>query len=150
MLIPALVKHLPNSTLRSQVVAALKWFDPVALWATLSQYTESVVRFPERVIANINASSMEQKREALAGAMKVLETSSFALEDKLSLLLSLIDTLIVSPTISREPCGDDGDIANMDILHQLFSKDAVLEELVVDALLTLVREFTAQCCTQPY
>ncbi|GAB9467338.1 hypothetical protein Gpo141_00004688 [Globisporangium polare] len=138
MLIPALVKHLSNSTLRPQVVAALKWFDPVALWATLSQYTESVVRFPERAIANINASSMEQKREALAGSMKVLEASSFPLEDKLSLLLSLIDTLIVSPTISRELCGDDGESANVDILHQLFSKDAVLEELVVDALLTLI------------
>lgn len=146
MLIPALVKHLSNSTLRPQVVAALKWFDPVALWATLSQYTESVVRFPERAIANINASSMEQKREALAGSMKVLEASSFPLEDKLSLLLSLIDTLIVSPTISRELCGDDGESANVDILHQLFSKDAVLEELVVDALLTLVSKSTIQCC----
>lgn len=81
---------------------------------------------------------MEQKREALAGAMKVLETSSFPLEDKLGLLLSLIDTLIMSPTTLREP-DDDGESANLDILHQLFSKDAVLEELVVDALLTLVR-----------
>lgn len=138
MLIPALVKHLPNSTLRADVVAALKWFDPAALWATLSQYTESLVRFP----ATSGADSVEQRREALTGALRVLEASNFALENKLQLLLSLIDALIVSaPTVSRDAAGASA--SNVAILHELFSGDAVLEELVVDALLTLVRPFAA-------
>lgn len=137
MLIPALVKHLSNSALRSEVVAALKWFDPAALWATLSQYIESVVQFPKKTAAISLTSSVEQKREALAGALKVLEATTFQLEDKLNLLLSLIDALIVSPI--EEPNDETGDDADVDVLHQLFSKDAELEELAVDALLNLVR-----------
>ncbi|TYZ59592.1 hypothetical protein PybrP1_002322, partial [[Pythium] brassicae (nom. inval.)] len=134
MLIPALVKHLPNSALRAEVVAALKWFDPAALWATLSQYIESIVQFPDRAVATASASSVEQKREALTGALKVLEASNFPLEDKLNLLLSLIDALLVTPAAA----GESGDSADVDILHQLFSNDAELEELAVDALLTLI------------
>jgi hypothetical protein len=82
---------------------------------------------------------MEHKREALSGALKVLEMSHFPLEDKLGLLLSLIDTLIIeSPTAPRSDSSDHGGTATMDILHRLFGKDAFLEELVVDSLLTLV------------
>lgn len=141
MLIPALVKHLPNSILRSQVVSALKWFDPAALWATLSQYIESAVRQPESTLAHLSKNSVEQRREALSGALKVLEMSNFPLEDKLGLLLSLIDTLIVSPMVPMDDSSDRSveETVNVDILHHLFGRDAVLEELVVDSLLTLVR-----------
>lgn len=139
MLLPALVKHLPNSMLRPQIVAALKWFDPTALWATLCQFTESAIQVaPSEEATSLNISdTLQHRREALSGSLKVLQMVNFPLEDKLKFLLQLIDTLVVAPNEEVEK-DDSGDI-----LHQLFSKDAVVEELVVDALLSLVGFHTA-------
>jgi hypothetical protein len=142
MLIPALMKHLSNSVLRSQIVAALKGFQAAALWGPLCQYTEEMLQLRTRGLSNYALASdrIHNKREGLAGALKLLDLGDFPFEDKLDFLLHLIETLLVA---SKSP--EDGDplgisaASNADVLHHLFGKDVVMEELVVDALLSLVR-----------
>ncbi|KAL3663000.1 hypothetical protein V7S43_011943 [Phytophthora oleae] len=138
MLIPALMKHLSNSVLRSQIVAALKGFEPAALWAPLCQYTEEMLRVPTQGLSNYALASdrIHNKREGLAGALKVLDLGDFPLEDKLDFLLHLIDTLLVASKSSEEKVEEVA--SNTDVLHHLFGKDVVMEELVVDALLSLI------------
>ncbi|KAI9921698.1 hypothetical protein PsorP6_001349 [Peronosclerospora sorghi] len=99
MLIPALTKHLSNSVIRSQIVAALK----------------SYARGSHGIF---------DKRDEMAGALNVLDTCDFAFEDKLDLLLHLIETLLV---VSK----DDG--GNVAVTHNLFKKDVIMEEIVIDA-----------------
>ncbi|KAG6961015.1 hypothetical protein JG688_00009326 [Phytophthora aleatoria] len=135
MLIPALMKHLSNSVIRSQIVAALKGFEPAALWGPLCQYTEEILRLPTRSLSDYALASdrIHNKREGLAGALKVLDIG-FPLEEKLDFLLHLMETLLVA---SKSPEGDV-DKASTDVLHHLFGNDGVMEELVVDALLSLI------------
>ncbi|KAG2809130.1 hypothetical protein PC116_g5194 [Phytophthora cactorum] len=135
MLIPALMKHLANSVIRSQIVAALKGFEPAALWGPLCQYTEEILRLPTRSLSNYALASdrIHNKREGLAGALKVLDIG-FPLEEKLDFLLHLMETLLVA---SKSP-ESDVDKASTDVLHHLFGNDGVMEELVVDALLSLI------------
>ncbi|KAI9911539.1 hypothetical protein PsorP6_009285 [Peronosclerospora sorghi] len=64
----------------------------------------------------------------MAGALNVLDTCDFAFEDKLDFLLHLIETLLVASN-------DDG--GNVAVTHNLFKKDVIMEELVIDALLSL-------------
>ncbi|KAG7394387.1 hypothetical protein PHYBOEH_005230 [Phytophthora boehmeriae] len=141
MLIPALMKHLSDSVLRSQIVAALKGFEPVALWGPLCQYTEQLLQTsPGGSSSAVLASDqIQNKREGLAGALKVLDVSDFPLEDKLNFLLHLVETLLMTSKVQK----DDEIVAskldkNSDVLHNLFGKDVIMEELVVDALLSLV------------
>ncbi|KAG1708719.1 hypothetical protein DVH05_022345 [Phytophthora capsici] len=138
MLIPALMKHLSNSVIRSQIVAALKGFEPAALWGPLCQYTEEMLRVPTQRLSNFALASdrIHNKREGLAGALKVLDLGDFPLEDKLDFLLHLIDTLLVTSKSSEEKVEEVA--SNTDVLHHLFGKDVVMEELVVDALLSLI------------
>ncbi|EEY56570.1 ATP-binding Cassette (ABC) superfamily [Phytophthora infestans T30-4] len=136
MLIPALMKHLANSLIRSQIVTALKGFEPAALWGPLCQYTEEILRLPTQALSNyaLTSDRIHNKREGLAGALKVLDLGGFPLEDKLDFLLHLMETLLVT---SKAP--DDGvDKVSTDVLHHLFGKDVVMEELIVDALLSLI------------
>ncbi|KAL4115315.1 hypothetical protein PRIC2_013479 [Phytophthora ramorum] len=141
MLIPALMKHLSNSVLRSQIVAALKGFEPAALWGPLCQYTEEMLQVRMQGMINYALASdrIHNKREGLAGALKVLDHGDFPFEDKLNFLLHLIETLLVA---SKDLDGDDSPSektpSNADVLHHLFGKDDVMEELVVDALLSLI------------
>ncbi|EGZ21551.1 hypothetical protein PHYSODRAFT_488111 [Phytophthora sojae] len=138
MLIPALMKHLSNSVLRSQIVAALKGFEPAALWGPLCQYTEEILQLPTQGLSNYALASdrIHSKREGLAGALKVLDLGDFPFEDKLDFLLHLIETLLVSSKSPDEEVVEPS--SNTDVLHHLFGKDVVMEELVVDALLSLV------------
>ncbi|RLN02115.1 hypothetical protein BBO99_00002382, partial [Phytophthora kernoviae] len=82
---------------------------------------------------------LQNKREGLAGALKVLDVSDFPLEDKLNFLLHLVEKLLVASKVQND---DDAEASkpnkNSEVLHNLFGKDAVMEELVVDALLSLV------------
>ncbi|RLN26278.1 hypothetical protein BBJ28_00004545 [Nothophytophthora sp. Chile5] len=138
----SLMKHLPDSVLRSQIVAALKGFETAALWGTLCQYTEETLHLPSRGSRSeaLVTDRMQNKREGLAGALKVLEMGEFSLEDKLDFLLHLVETLLVTPN-SQETgnAGEEGTKeGDIDVLHHLFGKDAVVEELVVDALLSLI------------
>ncbi|ETP17054.1 hypothetical protein F441_08467 [Phytophthora nicotianae CJ01A1] len=135
MLIPALMKHLANSVIRSQIVTALKGFEPAALWGPLCQYTEEILRLPTQALSNyaLTSDRIHSKREGLAGALKVLDLG-FPLEDKLDFLLHLMETLLVT---SKSP-EDEVSKGSTDVLHHLFGKDGVMEELVVDALLSLI------------
>ncbi|KAE8987622.1 hypothetical protein PR001_g12770 [Phytophthora rubi] len=137
MLIPALMKHLSNSVLRSQIVAALKGFEPTALWGPLCQYTEEMLQLPTQGLSNYALASdrIHSKREGLAGALKVLDLGDFPFEDKLDFLLHLMETLLVASN-SPEEGGEAS--SNTDVLHHLFGKDVIMEELVVDALLSLI------------
>lgn len=144
MLIPALVKHLPNAMLRTHVVEALKWFDPSDLWEALYQYTDDVVGLSKRggVVAKASSESRD-KREALSGALKVVEGGNFPLEDKLSLLLHLVETLMVGKADEAE--AEERQLEEkLDVLQYLFGKDDALEELVVDGLISLVRLVTCR------
>lgn len=140
MLIPALVKHLPNAVLRAHVVEALKWFDPSDLWEALYQYTDDMVGLSKRggSIAQPPSASRD-KREALSGALKVVEAGSFPFEDKLSLLLHLVETLMVGSKAEEAETEERQAEEKLDVLQYLFGKDNALEELVVDALISLVR-----------
>jgi hypothetical protein len=144
MLIPALVKRLSNSALRSQVVAALKWFDPAATWATLTQYIESSLLLPSMGPQRPQDAHLD-RREVLAGALKALEAIHFPTQAKVQLLVNVLDRLVVV-----DPVGLDADEATTaaavvplkrysDALFRLFGHDGFVEELVVDALLALVR-----------
>ncbi|RLN48415.1 hypothetical protein BBJ28_00015059 [Nothophytophthora sp. Chile5] len=140
----SLMKHLPDSVLRSQIVAALKGFETAALWGTLCQYTEETLHLPSRGSRSeaLVTDRMQIKREGLAGALKVLEMGEFPLEDKLDFLLHLVETLLVTPN-SQETgnAGEEGTKeGDIDVLHHLFGKDEVVEELVVDALLSLLMD----------
>ncbi|GMF58425.1 unnamed protein product [Phytophthora fragariaefolia] len=138
MLIPALMKHLSNSVLRSQVVTALQGFEPAALWGPLCQYTEEMLELPLQELSSYTLASdrNHSKTEGLAGALKVLDLGAFPFEDKLKFLLHLIETLLVT---SKSQEGEiDSTTSNSDVLHHLFGKDVVIEELVVDALLSLI------------
>ncbi|KAG7384920.1 hypothetical protein PHYPSEUDO_002141 [Phytophthora pseudosyringae] len=136
MLIPALMKHLSNSVIRSQIVAALKGFEPAALWGPLCQYTEEMLQLPTQGLSNYALASdrIHSKREGLAGALKVLDLGDFPFEDKLDFLLHLTETLLVA----SESTEDEAVANHTDVLHHLFGKDVVMEELVVDALLSLI------------
>ncbi|POM71270.1 ATP-binding cassette (ABC) Superfamily, partial [Phytophthora palmivora] len=138
MLIPALMKHLSNSVIRSQIVAALKGFEPAALWGPLCQYTEEMLRLPTQGLNNYALASdrIHSKREGLAGALKVLDVSDFPLEDKLDFLLHLVETLLVASKSSEDEA--DKTAIHTDVLHHLFGKDVIMEELIVDGLLTLI------------
>ncbi|CEG43091.1 atp-binding cassette superfamily [Plasmopara halstedii] len=130
MLIPALMKHLSNSTIRSQIVDALKRFDPAALWGPLCQYTEEMLRLPDQDICDqmLLPGQSQSKRERLAGALKVLGYCDFSFEDKLEFLLHLIETLLDLPHNAN----------NSFLLQHLVGKDVIMEEMIVDALLVLV------------
>lgn len=133
MLIPALVKHLPNAMLRTQVVEALNWFEPSDLWDVLYQFTEEIVGSPTAANTFTKFSGhSHDKREALSGVLKMVESGNFPLEDKLEMLLHLVDALMVSPRPTAEAGGETH------VLQYLFGKDDVMEELVVDGLLSLV------------
>lgn len=137
MLIPALLKHLPNAVLRPHLVEALKWFDSNDLWEALCQYTEAVVCSSEGPInSKLEQGAIHNTNGALSGALKVVEARDFPFEDKLELLLHLVDTLIVG---SKSTASDDDDpVEDLDILQFLFGKDGAIEELVVDGLIKLV------------
>ncbi|CAH0492565.1 unnamed protein product [Peronospora farinosa] len=135
MLIPALMKHLSNSMIRSHIVAALKRFEPAALWRPLCQYTEEILHHTTHTINNYALASdqIHNKRDGLTGVLKVLDVGDFPFEDKLDFLLHLVDTLLVASKSSED------EVCNTDVLHHLFGKDVIMEELVVDALLSLIR-----------
>ncbi|CAH0475019.1 unnamed protein product [Peronospora belbahrii] len=134
ILVPALIKHLSNSVIRSQIVAALNKFEPAALWRPLCQYTEEILQQCTQTVGNYGSASgrIHSKRDGLTGALEVLDVGDFPFEDKLDFLLHLVETLFV-PSKSPEEKAQ-----NADVLHHLFGKDVILEELVVDALLLLV------------
>ena len=116
-----------------QIVAALQGFEPVALWKPLRQYTEAMLQLPTHSDSHALASDqIQNKREGLTGALKVLDSANFPFEDKLDFLMHLFEELLVA-------LGSPNDEAsNTDVLHNLFEKDTVIEEMVVDALLSLV------------
>jgi hypothetical protein len=151
MLIPALVKHLPNAVLRTHVVEALKWFDPSDLWEALYQYTDDMVGLSKRGNSMVQyPSTSREKREALSGALKVVEAGSFPLEDKLSLLLHLVETLMVGTKVEKAETEERQAEEKLDVLQYLFGKDDALEELVVDALISLVKlAVVDRCCSIP-
>ncbi|CAI5725687.1 unnamed protein product [Hyaloperonospora brassicae] len=133
MLIPALMKHLSNPVICAQIVTALKGFEPAALWKPLCQYTEAMLQLPTYSVSNASASGqIHNKREGLAGALKVLDSANFPVEDKLDFLMHLFEAIMVAPDLPKE------EASHADVLHNLFENDTVMDELVVDALLTLI------------
>ena len=138
MLIPALMKHLSNPVICAQIVGALKSFEPVALWKPLCQYTEAMLQLPTHTVGSELASDqIHNKGEALAGTLKVLGSANFPVEDKLDFLLRLFEALLVEPGLPKD------EASNKDVLHNLFWTAAAMEELVVDALLSLVSDTAA-------
>ena len=133
LLIPALMKHLSNPVICARIVTALKGFESAALWKPLCQYTEAMLQLPTYSVSNAPASGqIQNKREGLAGALKVLDSANFPVEDKLDFLMHLFEAIMVAPDLPKE------EASHADVLHNLFENDTVMDELVVDALLTLV------------
>ncbi|TMW56982.1 hypothetical protein Poli38472_002907 [Pythium oligandrum] len=134
MLIPPLMKNLTNSILRPQIVAALRWFDPNAVMVALSQYMKSSLQLETNGPLNPAHAHLD-RREALSGALKVIEGMDFSLEEKLDLLLHLVSELVVTPCSEEQLSSPQ---RNGDILFRLFGRDSLVEELVVDSLVSLV------------
>ncbi|DAZ97075.1 TPA: hypothetical protein N0F65_001259 [Lagenidium giganteum] len=132
MLIPALVKHLPNPSLRTQIVQALQKFDSGALWGTLSQFVDSTVESVKSNAGRPDSVQLHQRREALSGALKLLLTGTFPVEDKLKLVLHLLDVMIGASKQMTQLGRED------DALHRLFGMDSHVEEQIIDALIELI------------
>ncbi|GLE01942.1 hypothetical protein PINS_up010780 [Pythium insidiosum] len=135
MLIPALMKHLGNSSLCGDIVAALQGFDVTATWVTLEQFVESTLNSEPPASKDPD----RHRLDSLAGALKVLSSITFPLQDKLELLMKLIDRLIIEPALPvRERGGDGATTRYSDPLFRLFGRDLLVQELVVDALVSLL------------
>ncbi|KAI9909422.1 hypothetical protein PsorP6_014505 [Peronosclerospora sorghi] len=75
MLIPALMKHLSNSVIRSQIVAALKRFEPAALWRPLT-HRGALRRIVLSVVPMRKATTVDVIVMTLYGMLKSCVVSS--------------------------------------------------------------------------
>ncbi|OQS00891.1 ATP-binding Cassette (ABC) superfamily [Achlya hypogyna] len=124
MLLPALLKWLPDATFRTEAIEALQFFAPSVLW-------DHVVNFLDKAVTAVDL-------ERLVGGIRLLEAAAFPADAKLDLLLSMMDSLVAA---------DDGAELQLSQLLVLGRVALPAWEALADALLRIVDRLRADDST---
>ncbi|OQS07542.1 ATP-binding Cassette (ABC) superfamily [Thraustotheca clavata] len=82
MLLPALLKWLPDATFRTEAIDAMQYFAPSILW-------DHVVNFLDKAVESVEI-------EHIAGGIRLVEAAAFPSDAKLDLLISMMDSLVAN------------------------------------------------------
>ncbi|EQC33149.1 hypothetical protein SDRG_09136 [Saprolegnia diclina VS20] len=116
MLLPALLKWLPDATLRTDVIDALQAFPPSVLW-------EYVVNFLDKAVADVAL-------ERIIGGLRLVEAAAFPSDAKLDLVLNMMDSLLAKSSTPSE--------LQLSQLFGLSQVELPLWEALADAVLRIV------------
>ena len=116
MLLPALLKWLPDATLRTDVIDALQAFPPSVLW-------EYVVNFLDKAVADVAL-------ERIIGGLRLVEAAAFPSDAKLDLVLNMMDSLLAKSSAPSE--------LQLSQLFGLSQVELPLWEALADAVLRIV------------